>query len=107
MCVGSAITGDSTITGIPAKNCPETDNKLDLLSYDWVHPRNLLFGTPEYVTEKIQEMKDKLNLQNLLVWSSFPGMQHEATMASIELFTQQVMPHFSEDEQADHLEGVA
>ena len=57
-------------------------------------------------------MKDKLNLQNLLVWSSFPGMRHEAAMASIELFTEQVMPHFvdderSEDEQADNWKGVA
>ena len=31
----------------PDEELPETDNKLDLLSYDWVHPRNLLFGTPE------------------------------------------------------------
>ena len=80
----------------PGEELPETENKLDLLSYDWVHPRNMLFGTPEYVTEKIQEMKDKLNLQHLLVWSSFPGMDHKATMASIEMFTEQVMPHFAE-----------
>ncbi|MDE0699371.1 MAG: LLM class flavin-dependent oxidoreductase [Acidimicrobiaceae bacterium] len=96
----------------PGEELPETDNKLDLLSYDWVHPRNLLFGTPEYVTEKIQEMKDKLNLQDLLVWSSFPGMQHEAAMASIELFTEQVMPQFIEDDSVeddgvDDLKGVA
>lgn len=81
----------------PNETLPATENKLDLLNYDWVHPRNLLFGTPEFVTEKIQEMKDKLNIDNLLLWSNFPGLEHKATMASIELFTEQVMPNFVEE----------
>lgn len=76
---------------------PETPGKLDLLTYEWLHPRNLLFGTPEYVAEKIHEMRDQLNLQSLLAWSSFPGIPHEAVMSSIELFTEQVMPHFADE----------
>ncbi len=78
----------------PGEELPETPGKLDLLSYDWLHPRNLLFGTPDYVAEKIEEMRDKLNLQTLLVWSHFPGVAHEDAMRSIRLFTEEVMPRF-------------
>ncbi|MDG2908874.1 MAG: LLM class flavin-dependent oxidoreductase [Acidimicrobiales bacterium] len=80
----------------PGEDLPETEGRLDLLSYDWLHPRNMLFGTPEYVAEKIHEMKEKLNLQTLLVWSSFPGVVHDAAMDSITMFTEQVMPLFTE-----------
>ena len=50
---------------------PETKNKLDLLNYNFLHKRNLLFGTPEYVVNKIKELQTELNLQNLQVWSNF------------------------------------
>ena len=80
----------------PGEELPETPGKLDLLSYDWLHPRNLLFGTPDYVAEKIEELRDKLNLRTLLVWSNFPGVEHEAVMRSVELFTEEVMPRFAD-----------
>ena len=76
----------------PGEILPETDHKLDLLNYDFLHKRNLLFGTPEYVVNKINELKSELNLQNLQVWSNFPGIEHEACMRSIKLFTDEVMP---------------
>ena len=44
------------------KNLPETKHKLDLLNYEFLHKRNLLFGTPEYVVNKINELKSELNL---------------------------------------------
>ena len=50
------------------------------------------FGTPEYVIEKIKELRSVLNLQNLQVWSNFPGINHEACMRSIKLFNDEVMP---------------
>jgi alkanesulfonate monooxygenase SsuD/methylene tetrahydromethanopterin reductase-like flavin-dependent oxidoreductase (luciferase family) len=75
---------------------PETPGKLDLLSYEWLHPRNLLFGTPDYVAEKIEEMREVLNIQTLLVWSNFPGVEHEAVMRSIRLFNEEVLPRFAE-----------
>jgi len=78
----------------PDEELPKTKSKLDLLSYDFLHKRNMLFGTPEYVIEKIKELKSVLNLQNLQVWSNFPGVKHEHCMKSIKLFTEKVMPHF-------------
>ena len=53
----------------PGEELPETKNKLDLLDYNFLHKRNLLFGTPEYVVNKINELKSELNLQNLQVLS--------------------------------------
>ena len=81
----------------PGEILPETNHKLDLLNYDFLHKRNLLFGTPEYVVNKINELKSELNLQNLQVWSNFPGIDHEACMRSIKLFTDEVMPKIKLD----------
>lgn len=73
---------------------PKTENKLDLLSVDFLDERNLLFGTPDEISARIEEMIDVLNLQHLLVWSHFPGIEHEAAMRSVKLFTDEVMPRF-------------
>ena len=85
----------------PGEELPVTKGKLDLLSYDFLHKRNMLFGTPEYVIDKIKELKSELNLQNLQVWSNFPGIKHEDCMKSIKLFTEKVMPHFEKDLKTD------
>jgi alkanesulfonate monooxygenase SsuD/methylene tetrahydromethanopterin reductase-like flavin-dependent oxidoreductase (luciferase family) len=76
----------------PGEELPQTKGKLDLLNYDFLHKRNMLFGTPDYVIGKIKELQSELNLQNLLVWSSMPGVKHEDTMRSIKLFNNEVIP---------------
>ena len=76
----------------PGEELPKTKGKLDLLNYDFLHKRNMLFGTPDYVIEKIKELQSELNLQNLHVWSSMPGVKHEDTMRSIKLFNEEVIP---------------
>jgi len=81
----------------PGEELPKTKGKLDLLNYEFLHQRNMLFGTPEYVIDKIHELKSELNLQNLQVWSNFPGVKHKDCMKSIKLFTEKVMPHFKDD----------
>ena len=77
---------------MPGEELPKTPGKLDALNYDWLHPRNLLFGTPDYIVEKIQELQETLNLQYLLVWSSFPGVSHDKVMRSLRLFNEAVLP---------------
>ena len=76
----------------PGEELPQTKGKLDSLNYDFLHKRNMLFGTPDYVVEKIKELQSELNLQNLLVWSSMPGVKHEDAMRSIKLFNDEVIP---------------
>jgi len=81
----------------PGEELPKTKGNLDLLDYEFLHKRNLLFGTPDYVVEKIQELKSELNLQNLLVWSNFSGVKHENAMRSIKLFNDEVIPKVTPD----------
>ena len=50
--------------------------------------------TVDYVINKIEEMQSVLNLENLQVWSNFPGVKHQDCMNSIKLFTEKVIPHF-------------
>ena len=76
----------------PGEELPQTKGKLDLLNYDFLHKRNMLFGTPDYVVEKIKELQSELNLKNLQVWSSMPGVKHEDAMRSIKLFNDEVIP---------------
>ena len=45
----------------PGEELPKTDHKLDLLSYEFLHERNMLFGTVDYIINKIEEMQNELN----------------------------------------------
>lgn len=74
----------------------ETVKEGQELNYEFLHPRNLLFGTPDYVAEKIQELKGELNLETLLLWVNHNGLPHEKMMKSLKLFTEEVMPRFTE-----------
>ena len=65
------------------------------LSYDFLADRNLLVGTPDHVAGKIQELRDELNLQHLLLWTTHPGLEHRNAMRSLELFAEKVMPQFA------------
>lgn len=75
---------------------PKTAGKLEALDFDFLDSRNLLFGTPDGISDKIEELIDVLNLQTLIVWSNFPGVEHDAAMRSVKLFTEEVMPRFKD-----------
>lgn len=70
------------------------------LSYDFLAERNLLVGTPDYVAEKIEELRTEVNLEHLLLWTTHPGLEHRHAMRSLELFTEKVMPRFRQAGQA-------
>ena len=83
----------------PGEELPITKGKTDLLNYEFLHKRNMLFGTPEYVINKIKELQSELGLKNLLVWSNFPGVKHEDAMRSIKLFNDEVIPKINTRKQ--------
>jgi len=83
----------------PGEELPITKGKTDLLDYEFLHKRNMLFGTPDYVIEKIKELQTELNLKDLLVWSNFPGLKHENAMRSIKLFNEEVIPKINIDKK--------
>lgn len=79
-------------------NLMEADEELSAaheLSYEFLDQRNLLVGTPEHVAGKIEELREELNLEHLLLWTTHPGLRHEHAMRSLELFTEKVMPRFA------------
>jgi alkanesulfonate monooxygenase SsuD/methylene tetrahydromethanopterin reductase-like flavin-dependent oxidoreductase (luciferase family) len=67
------------------------------LDYDFLAERNLLVGTPEFVAEKVHELREELNLQDLMLWTTHPGLEHRKAMRSFELFAEKVMPQFTGD----------
>lgn len=62
------------------------------LSYEFVRERSLLFGTPEHVAERIEELQEELGLEQLLINSAWSGIPHELTMRSMRLFADKVLP---------------
>jgi len=60
------------------------------LDYDWVHPRSLLFGTADYVIERIQELRDVANTELVLLSSGSLGT--ELAKISLQRFTERVLP---------------
>jgi alkanesulfonate monooxygenase SsuD/methylene tetrahydromethanopterin reductase-like flavin-dependent oxidoreductase (luciferase family) len=78
------------------ENVPDDQPWFDFL-YDRKH---LLVGTPETVSETIQELRDDVGLENVLVYNWLPGITREQSMASLELFAEQVMPRFVETPSA-------
>jgi alkanesulfonate monooxygenase SsuD/methylene tetrahydromethanopterin reductase-like flavin-dependent oxidoreductase (luciferase family) len=72
---------------------PEREAQLKKsLDYDWVHPRSLLFGSPDYVAERLIEMRETLNIERVLVNSTWEGVSDEDAMKSLRLFTEKVLP---------------
>ncbi len=70
------------------------------LSFDFLFPRNMLAGTPDYVSEKIAELRDTIGLEHLLLWTTHPGLPHDRAMRSIDLFAREVMPRFTDKDPA-------
>jgi alkanesulfonate monooxygenase SsuD/methylene tetrahydromethanopterin reductase-like flavin-dependent oxidoreductase (luciferase family) len=66
------------------------------ITYEFLQARNLLFGTPEHVAEKITELRRELGLQELIVWMQHGGLPQAKVMRSLELFGRDVLPHFAD-----------
>lgn len=62
------------------------------LTYDFVAPRALLFGSPEDVVEKILHLHAETNIEQLIFKCSWPGLAHQHTMRSMHLLAGEVLP---------------
>jgi alkanesulfonate monooxygenase SsuD/methylene tetrahydromethanopterin reductase-like flavin-dependent oxidoreductase (luciferase family) len=71
------------------------------LTFDFIRPRSLLVGSPGHVIEKIHELREELDLEHLMIWSSQAGMPHDKVMSSLALFAEEVMPVFQSEPLAD------
>jgi alkanesulfonate monooxygenase SsuD/methylene tetrahydromethanopterin reductase-like flavin-dependent oxidoreductase (luciferase family) len=65
------------------------------LTYDFVHPRSLLFGPPEYIVDKLQEMKEELNIELVIINGNFDGIDDDVNERSLRMFAEKVIPKVS------------
>jgi len=63
------------------------------LTYDFVHPRCLLIGTPDYVLERLHELYDQAGVEHVLVNTSWGGMTQRDVMSSMALLAEEVLPN--------------
>jgi alkanesulfonate monooxygenase SsuD/methylene tetrahydromethanopterin reductase-like flavin-dependent oxidoreductase (luciferase family) len=61
--------------------------------YDFLFNRDHLFvGHPEFVAERIVNLKAQFGLDRVLIYNWLPGLTHREMMRSIELIAERVMP---------------
>jgi alkanesulfonate monooxygenase SsuD/methylene tetrahydromethanopterin reductase-like flavin-dependent oxidoreductase (luciferase family) len=61
--------------------------------FDFLFDRDHLFvGHPEFVAERIVNLKQQFGLDEVLIYNWLPGLSHEEIMRSLELITEKVMP---------------
>ena len=65
------------------------------LDWDFLEPRTLLVGSPENVSERIEELQEVCNLDYLLVEFAYAGIPLRQTLQNLENFGTKVMPRFS------------
>ncbi len=54
-----------------------------------------LYGTPEVVAERLEVVRS-MGINHIISNFGFPGLPHEKTLRSLELFASEVMPHFEQ-----------
>jgi alkanesulfonate monooxygenase SsuD/methylene tetrahydromethanopterin reductase-like flavin-dependent oxidoreductase (luciferase family) len=64
--------------------------------YDFLDDRgHLLVGTPDEVAKGIQELRDQVGLERLVIYSWLPGLGQADILSSLGLFGQEVLPAFA------------
>src|SRR5262245_36570920 len=64
----------------------------------------IVYGSPATVRDKLRVFSDDLRAG--IVCSGMNGGSHQATLEMMQLFAEEVMPHFREDAQVDETAGV-
>jgi alkanesulfonate monooxygenase SsuD/methylene tetrahydromethanopterin reductase-like flavin-dependent oxidoreductase (luciferase family) len=62
------------------------------LTYEFVQPRALFFGSPDQVSAQIVELAEETGVDQLLFKCGWPGLSHEHTMRSLERLSKEVLP---------------
>jgi alkanesulfonate monooxygenase SsuD/methylene tetrahydromethanopterin reductase-like flavin-dependent oxidoreductase (luciferase family) len=64
----------------------------------------IICGSPATVRDKLRVFSDELKAG--IVCSGMNGGSHEATLEMMQLFSEEVMPHFREDAAVDETVGI-
>ena len=72
------------------------------LNFDWVSPRCLLFGDPEYIVDQLETLREETHLETVLITSDWRGMDHALRMQSLRLFGEKVLPRLGRTPGSAH-----
>ncbi len=62
------------------------------LTYDFVRPRALFFGSPDQVAAQIIELAEETSIDHLMFKCGWPGLAHEHTMRCLDRLSKEVLP---------------
>ena len=66
--------------------------------FDFLMSRNIIWvGTADYVSEKIEEYRDEVNVNHIMLLQQFPGVAYQKILDSMSKFAERVMPRFNPD----------
>lgn len=80
-----AEAGDHADWGEPLRDADQLSRELHLV------------GTPEMVIAAIEERRQQFPFERLIFWARPPGLSIDKSNRSLELFADDVIPHFSEE----------
>jgi alkanesulfonate monooxygenase SsuD/methylene tetrahydromethanopterin reductase-like flavin-dependent oxidoreductase (luciferase family) len=68
------------------------------LTYEVVESKMGVLGTPDSCIAKLKALRSELGMGRVITWFNFGGLvPHLEAMRSMELFSNQVMPHFQRE----------
>ncbi|HTW89066.1 MAG TPA: LLM class flavin-dependent oxidoreductase [Candidatus Binataceae bacterium] len=65
------------------------------LTYERVLSDYAVFGEPAEVCDRLLQLREELELDEILAWINIGGLSHELVSASMRLMAEQVLPHLS------------
>jgi alkanesulfonate monooxygenase SsuD/methylene tetrahydromethanopterin reductase-like flavin-dependent oxidoreductase (luciferase family) len=68
------------------------EERLKTISWEKLLQETVLFGSPERIVDRVQEMK-AAGVGELLCWMNFGGLPHDLVTRSMRLFAEKVIPH--------------
>ena len=67
--------------------------------FDFLMERKIIWvGTADYVAERIEEFRDDVNVNHIMLLQQFPGVDYSKILKSMDLFSEYVMPRFDVDQ---------
>lgn len=67
--------------------------KLNNMQIEDLSVNSIIVGNADYVTEKLKEI-EAAGIEEVIIYFDFGGLPHAETLAAMERFATQVMPHF-------------
>ena len=65
------------------------------IPYEEILQRRVMFGTPEEVTERLEEYREELDISGVVLETNYGGqIPNDRVMASVRLLTEKVLPSF-------------